>query len=198
MARCRRSRHHTVLQGLAHAPDAADVGCRNSWQARPNSVALAASMASCSVLNLNTGARGQGFLACAQHVGAGVGHHRPVQKLGRALSWPHAATCEHAAAFGYGVLHMAFDFCKAASSISGPWLTPSSKPLPTLAVLYLGGKLVHKLLITPSLVHRCGWSTHAGLYVAVFAGKGAFNCAVDVGVVKHDKGALPPSSNDIF
>jgi hypothetical protein len=78
----------------------------------------------------------------------------------------------------------------AWSSISGPWLTPASKPLPTLMPAGLGGQLLDEGVVH-AFLHVEAVGADAGLAgVAVLADHRAFDGAVDVGVVEHDEGRV--------
>ncbi|MNL57973.1 hypothetical protein D3C87_1815720 [compost metagenome] len=110
-------------------------------------MSFAASMASCSVLNLNTGAKGPKVSSLAQSMSlvasaTTVGSKNwPPRRLPPATTRAPLATASST---------WRCTFTSAASSINGPWFTPSSKPLPTLAVLTLAANLATNVSYTPS------------------------------------------------
>ena len=128
---------------------------------QPDSVLLAASMAFLLGLELeDRGKRAKGFLGGAQHVGAGIGHHRGLEELAepRMETLPPSPQppCTVAS------VHMALHFPERCFfSAAGP----GSRHLQSRCLLcgrHLGGKLLHKRVITPLLhieavgAHRSG------------------------------------------
>src|SRR6218665_860456 len=167
--------------------------------ARPNSVSLAAAMASCSVLNLKIGAKGpkvssrahsMSGLASASTVGS---KNWPEPRFGG--RWP-PVTIRPPLAMASATWRCTFS--TAASSISGPWFTPASKPLPTLAVNPLAANFCTNSSYTASctekrFVHTQVWP--ALRYLLAKAPSTALSMSASANTMN---GALPPSSSDIF
>src|SRR6218665_1391312 len=165
----------------------------------PNSVSLAAAMASCSVLNLKIGAKGpkvssrahsMSGLASASRVGS---KNWPEPRFGR--RWP-PVTIRPPLAMASATWRCTFS--TAASSISGPWFTPASKPLPTLAVNPLAANFCTNSSYTASctekrFVHTQVWP--ALRYLLAKAPSTALSMSASANTMN---GALPPSSSDIF
>jgi hypothetical protein len=149
-------------------------------------VALASAMASASVSKRNTGATGPKVSSARTASRGDVGQH------GGGVEALADARCRRPPprALGQRVGHMASTLAMACSSISGPWFTPASKPLPTLMAAALAASFSTKRVVHAGL-HVEAVGADAGLAgVAVLADHRAFDGAVEVGVVEDDEGRV--------
>ncbi len=179
--------HHAVLQRLAHAEDAADVAAVEvAGQAKLGVVGRVNGF----LLGVEPEHRGEGakgLFGGAEHVGAGVGQHRGLEELARAQGFEALAASEQLAALGDGILNMALHLDQCGFFDQRALVHTLVKAIAHLGRGHLGGELLHKFVVDPAL-HVEPVGAHAGLAgVAVLAGKGAFNSAVDIGVVEDDE-----------
>ena len=73
--------HHAVFERLAHAEDAAHVTAVEIARQPELGVVGRRNGLLLGIEAEHRGKRAEGFFACAQHVGRGVGHHRGLEEL---------------------------------------------------------------------------------------------------------------------
>ena len=174
---------HAVLQGLAHAEDATHVAAIEIAGEAEFGVVGGVDGFLLGLELEHRRKRAKGFLAGAQHVGRGVGHHGGLEEL----PLQPLATHQHTAALGLGIVHMALHFFQCGLLDQRALVHAVVKAVAHLGGFHLGGKLGHELVVH-ALLHVDAVGAHAGLPgVAVLAGKGAFHGGVDVRVVEHDE-----------
>ena len=182
--------HHAVFQRFGHAENAAHVAAVEvAGQAELGVVGCVHRFL--FGLELEDGRkRAKSLFFRAQHVGRGIGHHGGLKELARAHAGQALAPNHHAAAFGHGVVHMALHFGQGCLFDQGALVHAVFKAIAHFGTLNFGSELFDKFVVH-TFLHIKAVGAHTGLAcVAVFAGEGAFDRAVDVGVFKHDEGRV--------
>jgi len=175
--------HHAVFERLGHAEDAAHVArIKVARQAELGGVGRGYGLLLGAEAKYRR-QRPESFFARAQHAGIGFGDDGRLEEL--ALH-PLAAGDEPAA-LADGVLHMLLDLVHGGVLDQRALRDAGLEAVADFQLRDPGGKFLDEGVVH-AVLHIQPVGTHAGLPgVAVFAGDGAFDRRIDVGIVKHDE-----------